>query len=222
MNVRMYNYIVITPTIIFLFIVFVLQNKWLSSLFVLPQRALFGVILLKSVVALITLFSGIYFFRSNLPKGKNITSPIWVIFMGVCFVILSYGPILLSYKASIELQEPTLKANHIEQLKQIAANNIRVYDDRIIFARMVYVTTGEKVQLLNNNGEVTFFKPNESEMAKRQERVQSASDYKNLLSFSKKTLILQLSILVIFVIGFLLLMKYNDPKLLKINTIKSS
>ncbi len=222
MNIKTYNLITIAPPLIFLFILYVLQNEYLSNYFVLPKSTLLFVTLSKSFIALFTFLSGIYFFRSNIPKGKKLTGPVWSIFMGVLFIALSYGPTFFSYKMIYGMPISTLESQHIRGLKDAAVNPNRSVEDRRICARMIYVDTGEEIKIMGKKGNIVFFEPNSTEILKRQSTIETNQSHINLLSFIKKAFVYQVFLLFIVFGGFILLLKKIPPKLLVVKDLQKS
>ena len=214
MKIKTYNAITLTPICTFSFILIILQNEWLSGLFVLPQSVLLPINILKSAIALFTFFSGIYFFQTNISKEKKITKPIWLIFMGGLFIILSYGPVIISYKMINGLSVSTLKSEHIQKLKAIAVDGERPINDRISSASMVFVDTGEKVRVLGGDEKITIFKPSSKEISKRQSKIETNQSHQFLRTFIKKAFIYQIFLLFIFLCSFIILMKRIPPKLM--------
>ncbi len=214
MNIKTYNFVTLTPPLIFLSIIFVMQNEWLAGFFVLPESASFFLLLFKSVTALFTLLSGIYFFQANIIKSKNITNPIWSIFMGVLFIIMSYGSTFFAYKMIPSFSETTIKAEHIENFKSIAIDKNRYIEDRKICAKMIYTDTGAKVKILGREEKIVFFEPSDTEIRKRQTIIETYQSHQNLLTFIKKALIYQIFLLLVSLCGFVLLLKKFPPKLL--------
>ena len=197
------------------FILYLLLEYGEKSEFLLkfPMLALLFYFI-KPIVALLTFFFGIYFFKAKIKSGRNGIAPHSLIFLGTLFIIISFIPPFMGYYALHNMTTQPYTTKKIEAFKNFVLNSKYDVKIRKEISGIIYIQSGELVNYLNENGKKVVYSPTNSDKEKRQKQLQLKSKIECTQLLIKQSFLYHLGLLFIFLIVFFIVIKIKPPTLM--------